>query len=517
MSAGGAAGHRNDFGGFGGLRDPGGDGGVSLGTPGAAGPLPVPATWAGKYLDPGVPPDSVAMLDGTPTRSDRVKLVYPLDGSLDPVNIDDMTLQWTGDPSARSYRIHFQNERGSYDVVAPCAASDGKCSYTVPADVWRKIAQSNPDRDVQISIVGASADRVFGSDTTATIRFSPAAIEGGFYYWSTSLKGIYRLTFGQHKAVPYISSKTNCYGCHAVSRDGSTIAWTVLEDHSLRVTPAETPSDAVAPPGRSGTMALTPDGKRVLVSGNGVLTLRDPKGAEIATFDRSAAGGRGLFFPEFSADGKSITVTVGPSVRDDPSDDWEVQGSDIAVIPFEADHFGSLRVVVPHDGADSHFYSTWSPDGQWLAFNSAPTSADDDDQTSYDNPNARLRLVRASGGTVYELGRATQGLGQTSSWPKFTPFSQQDGQLLFLTFNSKMAYGFKKPQGERPQLWLAAVDLRKLASGDPSWSPMWLPFQEVDQSNHLGFWTESVTCAHDGTSCGEGAVCYGGVCIVPVP
>jgi hypothetical protein len=44
----------------------------------------------------------------------------------------------------------------------------------------------------------------------------------------------------------------------------------------------------------------------------------------------------------------------------------------------------------------------------------------------------------------------------------------------------------------KSQLWFAAIDLRRLTEGDPSWAPIWLPFQSVDQSNHLPYWTEVV-------------------------
>jgi hypothetical protein len=58
----------------------------------------------------------------------------------------------------------------------------------------------------------------------------------------------------------------------------------------------------------------------------------------------------------------------------------------------------------------------------------------------------------------------------------------------------------------RAQLWFAAVDLRRLSTGDPSWAPLWLPFQEVDQSNHIPLWTEVIGCITD-ADCGPGSVC----------
>jgi hypothetical protein len=139
---------------------------------------------------------------------------------------------------------------------------------------------------------------------------------------------------------------------------------------------------------------------------------------------------------------------------------------------------------------------------------------------SYNQAQARLRLVSRDGGQVYELTRATQGIGHTSTWPKFAPFIQDGGQTLFLTYNSKIDYGFllkntmlPAPQ-THPQLWFSAIDLRKLST-DPSYAPIWLPFQEVTQNNHLGYWTEIITCARStGSGCDTNEQsCVNGSCV----
>src|SRR4029079_12273478 len=104
----------------------------------------------------------------------------------------------------------------------------------------------------------------------------------------------------------------------------------------------------------------------------------------------------------------------------------------------------------------------------------------------------------------------TVARNKTSSWPKFAPFVQASGSLMFLTFNSKIDYGFRLPNSTRApdkmeaQLWLSAIDLARLGSGDPSLPPVWLPFQDVTQRNHLGFWTEQVDCRVDATGAGVG-------------
>ena len=97
--------------------------------------------------------------------------------------------------------------------------------------------------------------------------------------------------------------------------------------------------------------------------------------------------------------------------------------------------------------------------------------------SAYTATAARLRLASADvdnqscpGPTCYELARASQGTAVSSTWPKLSPFSQVNDQLLFVTFSSKIDYGYALvntgPSGvHRAQLWMAAIDLRTGEAG----------------------------------------------------
>jgi hypothetical protein len=252
----------------------------------------------------------------------------------------------------------------------------------------------------------------------------------------------------------------------------------------------------------------------VLVADNGgALTLRDGRtGALIATVDPAAIpAGKVAYFPEWSPDGGSIAVTLGKAALVEIAGGFNLTEADVAVLPVAGDKIGPARLIVTHD-QDIDYYPSFSPDGKWIVFSSAAATTKMTAAQTYNNAAARLRLVAATGGKIYELGRATQGAGNTASWPKFTPFSQLDGQLLFVTFSSKIDYGSLVRGQTTPQLWLAAIDLRRLPEGDPSWAPVWLPFQEPNQNNHLPFWTEALGCAQD-SDCGEGATCKNAGCV----
>jgi len=277
--------------------------------------------------------------------------------------------------------------------------------------------------------------------------------------------------------------------------------------------------------GDAATLALSRDGRQVLVSFGtvadaGHLAVRETAtGREMARLDpASLPGGGGFYFPDWSPDGHTIVGTQGPP----GAHPWSVAGGSIVVLSYGGGRFGDVRRLVPQDNDAGlfHYYPTWSPDGAWIAFVSAPLPGE-----SYGNAQSRLRLVSRDGGRVYDLDNASQGPGKTSTYPRFAPVMQDQCEVLYLTFNSKMDYGFLKNSARPkvgsppPQLWMAALDLRALPTGDPSRAPVWLPFQEAQATSLLGAWTQQVVCRAQ-ADCGPATDAFcdtaHGVC-VPTP
>ena len=241
----------------------------------------------------------------------------------------------------------------------------------------------------------------------------------------------------------------------------------------------------------------------MLVSYSGRLFLRDTAtGRTLFEVNETQLGlTQHAFHPEWSPDDQSIAVTV--SAQGDA--DWSVRTGDIGVLPYNDGQFGPVETLVP-TGTEFNFYPTWSPDGHWIAFATAPVGPT---ETSYQQVHARLRLVNRDTRAVYELGAASGPAGSTSTWPKFAPVTQPGG-LMFLTFNSKMDYGFFLPSnaGGLAQLWMTAIDVSKLAQAgaDASRPPVWLPFQDVGEHSYLGWWAERVACdagAASASACGD--------------
>jgi hypothetical protein len=258
-------------------------------------------------------------------------------------------------------------------------------------------------------------------------------------------------------------------------------------------------------PAGAATLAVSRDGSVVLVSGaggSGLLAVRETATGRETRLDPAALGGK-LYFPEWAPDGRAVVATLATG----DENPYTVTDGSIVVLPYDGGQLGPARVVVAGDTGAFHFYPTWSPDGQWIAFVSAPAPG-----RSYDNPQARLRLVSRAGDRVIELGNAGGGAG--ASWPRLAPaaVAQAGGNLLFLIFSSRRAYGFLSRAGAGPQLWLSTIDLRRVASGDPSSAAVWLPFQDYHVANLRGVWAERLVCGAQ-SPCPDGARCEGGRCV----
>jgi hypothetical protein len=488
------------------------------------------------------------------------------------INILQMTVQWSrADATQSVFRIRLSGAT-NWDFYVGCAQPTSvagfpvspatlanECVFTLPTGSWGAAAWDDKGGTAEITV--AATDGQGGAVATSApvgIRFTPEAVQGAFYYWSTTEQGTMRAPLGSSRATLFVppSSTANphaCGGCHAVSRDGSVIAFAATDDNQAEdamLTVAQTanvsapsirPPPAPIPLGmhNAALMALSPTGDRLIVSANeGVLSLWNTQtGQKILDVPSSQLGGNGATCPDWSPDGQSIALTLTPPASFDA--DWAVKSGTIAILPYNGGHFGPASVVVGST-AEIHSCPSFSPDGKWLAFVSAPPAGQYTDSSQ--NPLSHLQLVSTQGGAVHDLTNASQQgqtllgvmttpeLGAYSTWPKFAPYVQDAGNLMFITFHSRIDYGFVLPNhvaathpdlsnDANPQLWLAAIDVGKLAAGDgdPSYAPAWLPLQDVTDKNHLGFWTEKIGCATNGdcgndgrTNCDE---CTQGQCV----
>jgi hypothetical protein len=518
--------------------------GGSGGSGDACSELALPPGWncgTGCFVDPAAT-GGATFFDGAPdgVAANKPAATYPLDGAMVPINLGPLTFQWRRGPGEMQtlFRIRLTRDVHSYDLYVPCVRPSAPpiplaaevCTYTPPEATWRAIVADSAGGELLVTI--SATDGKHGPVATSAdlvLRFSPEAVRGGLYYFSSTLQGIYRLPFGARQPQAFVAPKTaatrfDCAGCHAVSRHGTVVAFAGEYSGFLTSAPASAPDQpTIAPPpapmSDGHVPTLHPDGTLVLSSFGvgglqGQVTVRDTStGSVVATLDPAMLGlpERKVFFPDWSPSGLEIAATV--ATREESA--WAVDDGSIVVFPYNGGRFGAAQVLVPATTSLFHYAPSWSPDGKWILFVSAPVGVD-----SKLNPDGLLRLVARTGGTIYDLGRATQRTGKKhSSWPRFAPVAQRQGKLLFFTFNSKIDYGDLLANRDEPtpypQLWMAAVDLDRLGDPDPSTAPVWLPFQNPRDKNLQATWAEQLPCtggAND-PGCGLGAVCTAGACV----
>lgn len=497
------------------------------------------------FRDPSVPPSPAGLFSGTPDPDPAHKpsIVYPFEGSMHPINLADITFQWrrAQDVAQTVFRIRLQRINSDvFEFFVPCkhvtggpTALPNECVYALPPGAWIDLATTSPGETltVDVSAANPASPGTYAQSAPMTISFTPTDVRGGFYYWSNDLQGTERVLFGARTTTNFIvpSSKSNpdtCGGCHALSRGGATVGFTQgsANEGVLRVASTSNVDQPLFTPATthdSGTMALNRDGTRVMVSYAGRLFVRDTStGATLGEVGLAAIPSplHG-FHPDWAPDDKSVALTLSAQ----GASDWSVGTGAIGVLPVDLSAtgsamFGQVETIVDTTAAAFNFYPSFSPDGHWLVFASAPPGMG---QTSYKQTNARLRLANRDTHAVYELDNATVEPGRSATWPKFAPFSQAGG-LMFVTFNSKIDYGFYSPDGGMlAQMWLTAIDVRRLQGGqDASTPPVWLPFQDVTSFNYLSAWSERVGCRIDagGASigCGDHEVCSQGACAMVV-
>ena len=523
---------------------------VSASYGGATGGATVNVFFKADIVDPSAPAGATTAFTGPPSTdaSEMPLLVYPFSDTLLARNINQMDLQWTANAKDTIFRLHLVGPGldASFYVGSSLCAGGTACQFKPKDADWQAVALSASGGAVMLTIDAvAAAGAAVASSSGATVNFSPEDVKGGLYYFSPTVQGLKRVPFGASAATDFTSGNpSGCVGCHSVSRDGKKVAAAVgSADAQAGVLDGADGTKFLIAAGvfEANFATFSPDGTQLLTNWAGVLTLRDgTTGAKIKDVPQTFYGGKSAVMPEWSPDGASIAFVAVPPEgfigKDAPfnlgglsAGDWiTAKSGSIMVMPVNGGAFGMATPVAPSVMNTSYnFYPTWSPDSQWIVFatssfpgstQSAAANGVDVSQgaVSYDQQSARLRMVKASGGSIIELTSASHAMDRASTWPKFAPFVQQSGNLVFITFNARFAYGFVVGDNVRPQLWMSAIDLGKAstASGDPSFQPFWLPFQDPSQANHSGIWTTEVACTTGGTGgCPPEFVCENGECV----
>lgn len=371
-------------------------------------------------------------------------------------------------------------------------------AYTPGEGSWASLLQEAAvGRPLQLTIYGLGGDGDIACATaTNNFRVTNSSLQGAIYYWSTTDSGIMRLAPGD-EAEPFLNPATapqiNCPACHALSRDGSRIAFTRTSFPpfgDMATSLVSAPADMLYDPtGVAGYFpSWAPDNVQIVAGSGGQLLIRNADtGAEmnrLPLLDGKVGGS-----PDWSWQGDRIVAVLGNNGLANPIPDVGVSGGDIYRWQQMEDMWQAPELLAAKPDGRWLDRPAFSPDGDWVAYNSiGPDPGSDEDSA---NPNSDLWIIDSTGGGAIPLARANKGELLGNSWPKWAP---DDGRgTLWLAFSSTRDYGHRLPNSTRqfanPQIWITAIDPEAMARGeDPSSAAFWLPGQDIDSGNHIPYW-----------------------------
>ena len=535
------------------------NGAIFSSTPGASGASTVRASYGSATGMTGItlqvttavivspaPGNSSSLFGGSSNAALAPTLVYPPDGVLIPPNLNILEFQFQPAGGTSLYRVTLS--LGSVkllDVYTNCTTVGAGCGYTPDVPTWNFI--SSLARNQTITWTVAATDGKGGAVGAAAARslsYTNEDASGGLYYWAASAGGIYRYDFGLRgqKAESFYTptqagAGTQCVGCHSLSRDGSRMAVGMnipTGGAQMRVIDVATKKQlfqiGTMFSGGSNFQTLTSTGATIVTTEGGNLTIRDAASGKTVGSTLTNAD-----MPDLSPDDKTIVFARGGSGGGcvfGICNTLSISNGSIFTVGFTGTGFGTTKAIVqPSSSMEDNYYPTFSPDGNFVAFNRShmPDVTNSQGMTgpgdSYDAADAELWIVPAKGGTPVALSAINQIPG--NSWSKWAPFVHHFGgrTILWITFSSARPYGLHGVSGgstPNTQIWMAAVDVAKLQAGqDPAFPTFWLPFQDFSTDNHIPQWATTVArqpCTQNGVDsggCPGSTYCSNGQCIPP--
>jgi hypothetical protein len=496
--------------------------------------VPVQVTLVENVLETGAPMNASTLFTGSANASLAPTIAYPLSGALVPPNLETMELQWMPAAGTTLFDWRLLGETIDLNLYTPCNAvgTTGGCKLVPDATTWASIVSTlEGDDPVTLSVVavGSTAGQ-FGTSAGQPLQFASTGVQGGLYYFNTrgvmfadggtASAGIFRYDFDTGKGGPFFT-QGDCAGCHALSIDGTKMLAAICTTERGCARPLQLANVDVAsvdaalpamPIGDSDTEAWTPDNKYYITTPScGTISTTSPYDcndysggvfnlveASTNTLVGTVPIAKGTLFPAFSNDGKHLVYARGNPYQAPLS----MLASSLFTIDFTESPtptWGTEKALVTSAG-ENNYYPSYSPDGKWVLFARSQCMTGDptSDCDTYDDPSARAIVVPAAGGTAIDLATANATGDLDNSWPKWSPFggSYKSGSILWFTMSSIRDYGFEVTTvagNHVRQLWIVGFDPAKAMAGkDPSFAPVWLPFQDVASSNHIGQWTQKV-------------------------
>jgi hypothetical protein len=369
-------------------------------------------------------------------------------------------------------------------------------------------------------------------------------------------EGIMRFDFGAAGGVPEMiiqegtpAGIATCPGCHALSRDGTKMVGSIggqndgrlvfMNDMSksnadptfLTVSPTSTEggnnriqfasfnptgSEFVAVYGDYGTNNTCIPGDATygpncnLFFHNGTTGLRDPAKTKALAFKPD--------HPDWSPNGNFIAVTRVRGPANSGNTTQMPKETSLELLTKNPDGtFADPVTLVERDNTSAQYKVRYNPnfvpDSSFLLFNESTCPGQNFDNDACDgdsNPTAKVWAVKPQANAdpalratpVFLANSAALGVEDVrvarahtgDTFPRSAPFqtAHRGGKLFWFTVASRRSVGLRATAGTQ-HLWMFAVDPAKVLAGqDGSYTGFYLPFQDLQTSNHIAQWTEKV-------------------------
>ncbi|HET9988430.1 MAG TPA: hypothetical protein VFQ65_07915 [Kofleriaceae bacterium] len=443
---------------------------------------------------PGTADPSAASLFASATldSGSSIAVAYPPAAALIPPNIGEMDVHWR-DATKDVYEVQLS---GGFVTLKTYVTSLGAATWTTMTDDrWQQLSQGASGVDLEVRVRGlkmaSPATYIEGKET---VRIAAETVKGGVYYWNTTKAAIMRFDMST-PAVPAEQfypqvGQSGCVGCHAVSRDGTVVAYR-QEGSNLNYGNALTVSGlARMLPANSqewNFSAVHPNNTDLFTTTQTGLYRTDLTNQMTTPLFTTTR----ISHPDVAASGDQIVatqVTGGSEV-------WTSAGQ---IVVFDYDQVGKTvgapRTLSAPPAGKFQFYPSFSPDNTWVIYNQATGG------TSYNNANAEIWVTKADGSLAAPIRLSTAEVaGSYDSWPKWTPFTTTEPTtngsepVIWFTVASQRPFGVRSTGAQKPQLWLAPFYPDRAAAGQDATGPaIRLPFQALAEGNHIAQWTEAI-------------------------
>lgn len=472
----------------------------------------------GPIIDPTAPMGADGLFGGAGTGAPTGGpcLVEPEVNTLYPQNWLRPRFSWIPTGTENLFELRLTAANQGNPLVVYTASS----TWTMPADMWKALAQHTVDAPITVTVRGATlsgATLASGPElgTSGPVSIAPAQAAGSIVYWTTSngtgLRGFHIGDETVHDVVLPADASTACVGCHSSTPDGTYVGFSasanagngdpatlgMLAADGSHTTPPFVSASAQTLMARQGQEApafsklhwqngdhtavtMLTVGSRFEITWTDLEATSTAQGAGwdviARTGDANAAANA-----SFAHAADTLLYVSAPTVASGVT----VSHGDLWTVPYGNRAGGA---AAPITGASTtmfnEYYPTFSPDDRYIAFNRVA-----DGQSSYNNSQAEVFAIAAGGGAPVRIaandppacsGKTSPGI--TNSWPKWAPAATSVGTRTFywVTFSStRSAMG-------NPQLYVTAVV--DDGQGLKTYPALYLWNQPVDQNNHTPAW-----------------------------